>query len=332
MSTAQLRAIEDYNRLLNRNAISHAIRAAVHLGVLRELQNGQRTVEQLSQTLELQEQPLQLLMNVLVETELIENYGADYALSAVARLIPAQASDLGDRYWQYLAGTVKSGVRLPNDDEIPVSERDYLIDMATAEWTNTPVALDAANALELGEIRKQLRVLEIGCGAAVFGAALAHRDPASHLILVDDAESLKRAEKTVEGVEIQNRTRLIEADYTAPDLADQLDNDTFDLVLVAGVLHRHQPDEVERLLGQFRNLVKMGGELCLIDVFPGQDEGNTQRAIMELELFLRTRAGHLQSPAELQNLLKKLSFTDVQFAHLPSSPHCWGLVVATREN
>ena len=332
MSTAQLRAVEDYNRLLNRNAISHTIRAAVHLGIWKELQNGQRTIEQLAETLELQPRPLQLLMNVLVETELIENYGSDYALSAVARLIPDQSQDLGDRFWQYLSGVVKSGTRLPEDDDVPVSERDYLIDTAAAEWTHTPIALDVCDALEMGENRRQLRIAELGCGAGVFGAALAHRDPSSHLILVDDAESLKRAEKTVEGVELQNRARLIQADYASPELPDQLDNDTFDLVVVAGIIHRHEPTEVQEMLKRFRALVKTGGELALVDVFPGNQEGDRQRVIMELELFLRTRSGHLQSPSDLQSTLESMGFTEVQFAHLPASPHCWGLVVATKSS
>ncbi len=330
MSTAQTRAIEDYNRLIHRNAVSHAIRAAVHLGILKALEEGQLTLEQLATKLELNSRPLQLLMNVLVQTELVEKYDDDYALSAVARLIPSQSHDLGDRYWQYLAGVVRHGVLLPADDEVPVRERDYLIDAAASEWTCTPVALDVADALEIGTKRKQLRLLELGCGAAVFGAAIAHRDPTTHIVLVDEAESLKRARKTVEGVELQSRAQFIEADYADPQFVEQFDNAQFDLVLVAGILNRHSVEDVEAMLERFRDLVKVDGEIAIVDIFPGQDEGAQHRAVHELELFLRTKTGTHQNPKGLEESLVKLGFTDIQYAHLPSSPKVWGLIVARR--
>lgn len=330
MSTAQTRAIEDYNRLIQRNAVSHAIRAAVHLGILKALESGQQTLEQLATKLDLSQKPLELLMNVLVQTELVEKYDDDYALSAVARLIPSQAHDLGDRYWQYLSGVIRNGVRLPEDNEIPIQERDYLIDAASSEWTCTPVAMDVADALEIGTKRKQLRLLELGCGAAVFGAAIAHRDPTTHIVLVDKAESLRRARKTVEGVDLQSRAQFIEADYTDPHLVQQLDNDQFDMVLIAGILNRHSAEEVKEMLIRIRELIKVDGEVAIVDLFPGQDDGAQHRAIHELELFLRTKTGSLQDPKILESELMKIGFADIQYAHLPSSPKVWGLIVARR--
>lgn len=330
MSTAQIRAIEDYNRLLHRNAIAHAIRAGVDLGVLRALETGQKTLVELADELDLQPEPLQLLLNVLCQTELLEKYDEDYALSTVARLIPKSVQDLGDRYWQYLTGVVRTGNRLPTDADVPVSERDYLIDSAAAEWTHTPVAMDVAEALEIGSSRRQLRILELACGAAVFGAAMAHRDPESQLVLVDETEPLKRARDTIDGVQLQNRTRYVTADYRSPELIDLLQGETFDLLLLAGVLNRHTSEGVRELLERIRPLLPSGGEIAIVDIFPGQERGDRYRAILELELFLRTTSGKLHSPREIENVLRELGFEKIEYAHLPSAPHVWGLVVARK--
>ena len=102
MSDSQINALLAHYRLHNRNAITHVIRSAVSLGIIAALAEGQKTVDQLAEQLELQVDPLSLLMKVLVETELVEQYGDDFALSTVARLIPRELRDFGDFHWSHL--------------------------------------------------------------------------------------------------------------------------------------------------------------------------------------------------------------------------------------
>ena len=183
MSSAQIKTLEDFIRLQNRNALSHAIRAAVDLGVIGALANGQKTIQELASDLDLQPEPLSRLMKALVETELIEQYGDDFALSTIGRLIPKPFLDFGDDYWQHLSQHVRTGVSLADNDTLPHQEKDYLVNKASEEWTLTPAALDAAQVLDVGKSRRGLRILEIGCGSAVFGVTLLHNDPDSVLNL-----------------------------------------------------------------------------------------------------------------------------------------------------
>ena len=113
MSDSQIKALLAHYRLHNRNAVTHVIRSAVSLGIIEALADGQKTLEQLADQLELQAEPLALLMRVLVETELVEQYGDDFALSTVARLIPRELRDFGDFHWSHLGDFVRSGVNLP---------------------------------------------------------------------------------------------------------------------------------------------------------------------------------------------------------------------------
>jgi len=331
MSTSQQKTLEDFIELQNRNAMVQAIRAIVELGVIGALKNGQRTVEQLATELKVYPEALGRLMDVVVGSELIEKYGEDYALSPVARLIPDRFYDFGDEHWQHLAFHVRTGAPLPICEEIPLVDEDYFANKAGEEWTLTPTALMAATVLDTGKTRRAMRMLEIGCGSAVFGATLAHTDPDGVITLLDDKIGIARARQTVASVGLEHKATFIETDSIGDlDAVPELEGQTYDLVLVAGLIHRMTTGECDRLFRQIFRLVKPDRELAIIDIFPGQDEGEVQRSIFELELGLRTSRGRLHDPLELEKSLKEAGFTQIQFAHLPAAPNYWGLVLAQR--
>ena len=347
MSTSQAKTVDLFVQLQNRNALSQAIRAAVNLGLLKSLAAGQKTVQQLADELDLQPAPLQRLLNVLEQTGLIERYDNDFALSTIARLIPEPYLDFGDRYWEHLSEHVRTGsaLSLPSGqtlktDRLPVAliadadilrDADYLEQKSTEEWMLTPVAIDAAQVLDIGKSRRGLRILEIGAGSAVFSATMAHRDPDSVINLLDTAAGLARSRKMIASVGLERQTEWITTEdiFDLPTVAE-LAGQTFDLVVLAGIIHRLNSVECSNLFNQLQQFVKSNCELVIIDVFRGQKQGDAQLAILELELGLRTQAGQLHEPGELKTMLQAAGFDNLQFAHLPAAPHYWGLLVASR--
>ena len=155
MSSSQQKTLEDFISLQHRNALSHAIRAAVDLGAINALRNGQRTAAQLADELGAHPEALARLMDVVAETELVEKYGEDYALSSIARLIPDRFYDFGDEYWKHLVLHAKTGAPLPVCDEVPVEDIEYIANKTSEEWTLTPTAMVAAQALDIGNSRKK---------------------------------------------------------------------------------------------------------------------------------------------------------------------------------
>ena len=347
MSTSQAKTVDAFVQLQNRNALSQAIRAAVNLGILKSLAAGQKTVQQLADELALQPAPLQRLLNVLEQTGLIERYDNDFALSTIARLIPEPYLDFGDRYWEHLSEHVRTGSALPTSspqslttEALPATSRiqaelprdqEYLNQKATEDWMLTPVAIDAAQVLDIGKSRRGLRILEIGAGSAVFSATMAHRDPDSVINLLDTAAGLERSRKTIASVGLEQQTEWITTEdiFDLPTVAE-LAGQTFDLVVLAGIIHRLNSVECSNLFNQLQQFVKSNCELVIIDVFRGQKQGDAQLAILELELGLRTQAGQLHEPGELKTMLQAAGFGNLQFAHLPATPHYWGLLVGSR--
>ena len=324
MPKSQLKTIETYIDLMNINGAAHGLRTVIRLGVVDALMGGQKTVEELAEKCEIKAEPLEWLLAVACQTGLIERYGDDYALSQVGRMLPTEFRDLGDRYWQHLESYIRTGRRIPEDVEIPQHDGDYLAEAAASEWMVTPAAMEAIQILDIPQSRSGKRILEIGAGSAVFGLAILHHDPTSNLTALDTEENLGRTAKTAGSIGKQDIVQFMAGDYRKAELpANQ-----FDLVVVENVLHRETLLTVQPMLQQINLALSSGGEVAILDVFPGQAKGSLTRDLFQLALHMRMSTGTLHSPQTLQSALKATGFANISFAHLDCPPHIYGLIVA----
>ena len=326
MSDSQLRALQGYVELLAGNAVSHLVRTANLVGILQCLADGQKQLEEIADRCELNKAALERFMPALVQTPLVEQYGEYYALSAVARLIPPTLADLGDSHWQHVSKYLRSGKPLPQIPHVATTEEDYANAALAQEWLQTPAAMSAAAALDIGRHRRGLRVVELGCASAVFSLTFAHADPTSSFVLVDSDSRIALARSGAESLDMTERIEFVEADY----LTAELELRNCDLVLLTSLLHRHSETEVQQLIARAASLLHESGELCIVDIFPGQPRGDQYRSIFELELAMRTTAGQLHSIYFVKEWLQQAGFGDIQFTHLPAPPYLWGLVIGAK--
>jgi ubiquinone/menaquinone biosynthesis C-methylase UbiE len=324
MADSQIRALQGYVELLKNNALAHVVRTANLLGILNALVDGQKQIDEIAKRCRIERNALEPFMAALVQTPLVEQYGEYYALSQVARMIPPQLSDLGDAHWQHLGKFLRTGQALPDLPNLAATEDDYLSAALLHEWMQTPAALSAVSALDIGRHRRGMRVLELGCASGVFSLTFAHNDPTSRFILVDSPERLSLARTGAESLEVSDRIEFVVQDY----LTYEPEPASVDLVILASVIHRHDETQVQELIQRGKKALVRAGELCIVDVFPGQDRGNRFRAVFELELAMRTSSGQAHSAFLLQDWLRSAGFGDIQFTHLPAPPYLWGLIVA----
>ena len=326
MSDSQLRALQGYVDLLSGNAVSHIARVAHLLGILQCLADGQKQLDEIAQRCELNRAALERFMPALVQTPLVEQYGEHYALSQVARIIPPGLADLGDSHWQHLSKYLRTGKPLPQQPHLAATEEDYANAEMAQEWLQTPAALSASAALDFGNHRRQLRVADLGCASAVFSLTFAHADPTSHFVLIDNEQRLAEARRGAESLELADRIEFVEADY----MTVQLPANSFDMVMLVNLIHRHTESEVQFLIAQAVRLLKDEGEVCLVDVFPGQDRGERYRSVFELELAMRTTDGQMHSIYFVKEWMQQSGLVDLQFTHLPAPPYLWGLLLASK--
>jgi 2-polyprenyl-3-methyl-5-hydroxy-6-metoxy-1,4-benzoquinol methylase len=321
--SAQDATLQQYHQWMKINATSHLIRSAKQLGILDELRQGQRTLEQLCEPRVLKSAPTKLLLDALVAIGIVEQYAEDYALARAAHLLCQYDDDLGDSRWQSLPDAVLGKTsRLDHDDQ------RYLNRIAATQWIHTPAAIQAAEVLDVGGDGEPqgISILDLGCGSAVWSCAMAHRDQQAKVTAVDHAEALIAAQSTADSIELNDRFEVLRGSPDTVVLAD----DAFDLVVLAQRLsclgQSHAGDVVARAVAA----CKPGGRVVVIDLFRGPAKANLAETIEALTLDLETEAGQILSLEQTQQLLGEAGLTNIQFTFLAASQLNLGLAIGTK--
>ncbi|MEM8666860.1 MAG: class I SAM-dependent methyltransferase [Planctomycetota bacterium] len=321
--SAQDRTLDHYHHLMQINAASHFMRGARELGVFDELRKGQRTLEQLSEALEIPAHPLDLLLDGLIAVGIVEQYEDDYALSRTAHLLCQYDDDLGDHQWQKLVGRVNdTSPRDSHDDQLRHNQ------VAATQWIHTPAAMQAAEILDIaGEASETpYRVLDLGCGSAVWSCAMAHGNPTVSITCVDQPDALVAAQSTADSIELGDRFTAIAA---APEAA-VLPSDEFDLVLIAQRLSALGDDPAMELLKRAIGACRLGGRVAVIDQFGGPAKPSLAETLEAWRLELTTQAGRVRSLEEIQQVLSDLGLRSVQFAFIEASKSNLGMAVGLK--
>ena len=237
--SAQDRTLDQYHEYMQINSVSHLLRAARDVGIVAELLEGQRTLEQLTENRSLQIRLTTLLLDSLVAIGIVEKYGDDFALSRAAQLLCQYDNDLGDARWSNLADAVKGSRRA--DDNAP-----HFDSLAATQWIHTPSAIQAAEILNIGGEGELAgpAILDLGCGSAVWSCAMAHRDAAATITAVDHAGAIEAAKNMAESIELGQRMTVIEGDAETVELPQ----DKFDIVLLAQRMAALGPDQTDAML------------------------------------------------------------------------------------
>jgi SAM-dependent methyltransferase len=165
----------------------------------------------------------------------------------------------------------------------------------------TPWAWERRRALLLAEARPGERVLDLGCGAGRFVAAV--RDAGADPVGVDIAEAaLERARRNAPGADL----RLLEPDGSLP-----LEHASVELVWCSEVLE-HVAD-TDHLLLEARRVLRPGGRLLATVPFHGRVKA-ALIGLLRFEQHFDPAGQHLRfyTRTSLATTLDRAGFTDVR--------------------
>lgn len=114
--------------------------------------------------------------------------------------------------------------------------------------------------IEQLNLRPGLRVLDLGCGTGTLAVAIAKAEPGVSVVAVDaDESALRRARRKAEEAGVFIEWVRAFADETG------LPRESFDRVVSTLFFHHLSPEDKWKTLEQARCLLKMGGELHILD-------------------------------------------------------------------
>ena len=254
MSEAQKQVIARYYSFLHSVAVVESLKNARHMRIVEVLMDGQKNASQLASECGLDAVSIESIARVLVAIGFLEQYGEDYALSQAARLMVGFDANFGEEIFSALPEYLRNSQSTGN-------HHDYRQCIAGRQWTHTAAAMQAAEVLQIGESRKELKVLELGSSSGVWTAAMAYRDPTMHVTAVDTAGYANQIKTTFESVELLDRLTVVEADYRSWDVP----LGAFDMVILPEVLQLESDADGVTLLGRAADALRPGGEVVIFE-------------------------------------------------------------------
>lgn len=319
------RTLEQYSNWMQTNAASHMMRAARQSGITGLLRQRQHTLQQLCDELSLNTRTTHLLLEGLVAIGFAEQYEDDFTLARAGHLLCQHDEDLGDHRWEQLVSRLKQTE--PGESNSTGDRNLTQNHFAATQWIHTAAAIQAAEILDVGgESSPQgIRILDLGCGAAVWSCAMAHRDPDSTVVAVDSQNRLNAARSTADSIEMGDRFKTIESD----PLNVTIGEGQFDLVVLAQQLSLYSNSDASALLTKAAAATKPGGRVVAPDLYIGPSRAGLTESTGRLAIHLGTSEGQVRDLRTVQQMFQTAGLKDIQFTYLAASREGLGMIVSS---
>jgi ubiquinone/menaquinone biosynthesis C-methylase UbiE len=250
---------------------SGILRAGIQLGVFDQIAAGHGDPASVAAAIGADERGTRILLDALAALGVL-TAGDGYGLTASAEtfLISTRptyiggAADIftGDWAWEHygrLAQVFRQGGTLMDQDAEAPGHEFWVTFADASAGVMAPAAHGLAELLEpwAGE-REELDVLDVACGAGLYGLALARTHPAAQVTLLDWDNVLARAGENVARMGLEDRTRFLEGDAFEVELGGP-----YDVVIASHFLHHFSPERCVKALQRFAAALKPGGRIVI---------------------------------------------------------------------
>ncbi|CAB4243726.1 SAM-dependent methyltransferase [Methylacidimicrobium sp. AP8] len=316
---------------------SRIVRAAVDLGVFSRLAKEPGTAEQVAGSLGISVRGTRALLDGLTALQLLGKEKASYRLLPIAEalLVPGSPDYLGDlvqgsvldQEWDRLAEAVRNGGPAEGVEAVERQKRAeefFPLLIRFLHVVNRGPAIAAAHALGAGASHRGLRVLDIGCGSAVWSLAVGHADPEARVTAVDFPGVLAHTRRYVERHGMADRYEYLPGNIQEVSLPES----EYDLAILANILHSEGEAKSRRLLGRVAEALRPAGRIAIAEFLPNRERtGPLDPVLFGLRMVLNTEEGGIFSAEEYGEWLAEADFPVVESFEIGShSP----LLVASR--
>lgn len=296
------------------------LRAAFELKVFDALADGPHGAAAIAAAIGADQRAVGVFLGAAAAVGLLESDGVEFALPeggerflvSTSREYAGHAARVNVSDWEWdalrdLAGVVRQGGATISPDACApgfpfweiFAEQGTFVTRAAAEGM-----LDALEPWASG--RPGARVVDIGCGHALFGLAFAQRYPNSSLVGLDWPNVLPLARKHAERIGVAERVELIEGDAFTVRLPG-----TYDLVILANLLPMFSERRGTDLLRRLARSLRPDARLALVAFTVGERPPADEHAAHMLSLLMLalTREGKAHPVAAYRRMLAAAGFS-----------------------
>jgi SAM-dependent methyltransferase len=305
------------------HAEARILQSAVSLGVFDTLEGSPQTAEAVANSLKLDAQATELLLNALSALNILQKHGSSFSLAESVKPYLLRSSprylggmilfeDLSWRYWEKLPDAIRTGKPAraanmyqehPRETEIFINAMDSLV-----KARGDTEAL--ASALEWADVES---FLDIGSGPATYPIALCRRFPRIRATIFDLPGTLKITDRYVRQAQLAERITLISGDYRKDPIPGQ-----FDVIFLSNIIHGEDYSGNRALIAKLTGNLKSAGRIVIKDHI--LDDSRTHPpvgAIFSLLMLLTTDGGRCYSFREIKNWMQLAGLKEVRQIDLP---------------
>lgn len=282
-----------------------AVDAARDLGIFDHLQKTPSTPAQIAKALDMELRPLSTLLQALkVCGAVTASTGGSYSVEPMALFIA--------EHWRGLANRLRRGEPAVGFDTIAGASKMYGGVVADLGERQREAALLAANELAAGH----LDILDLAAGALPWSLAIVEREPTCRVTAVELPGVIDTTARVLAGCAHRAAFTLREGDVFSIDL----DDDRFDLVVIAGFCHLFGEEKNRAVVRRAHRALRPGGRLAIIDVVPEDEMDERILNFYRLSLLLRTAEGQVYPFSSFAAWMSEAGLVDVDRRALSGSP------------
>nr|WP_277608097.1 class I SAM-dependent methyltransferase [Streptomyces boncukensis] len=307
------------------------LRAGVELGVFDALADGPLGAEELAGAVGAPARAVRVLLGASAACGLLGCADGRYALPEggaellvssspqfAGHAVRINASDWEWEAMRDLAAAVRKGGTLLAPDATEPGFgywRDFAADGTFV--TRASAAVLAEENRDWAEARPEPRVLDVGCGHALFGLDFALRHPGAVVHGLDRPDVLEAARARAGELGLAERTVFLAGDAFTATL-----DGPYDLVVAANLLPLFPEDEGTALLRRLAGALRPGGRLVTVGfaVDGGPPEAEHAAHLLSLLMLVATPGGEAHSLAATRRMLAGAGLAEVSARRVDPLP------------
>jgi ubiquinone/menaquinone biosynthesis C-methylase UbiE len=312
------------------------ISAAVSNKVFDALQNGAKTVEQVSKQTGASVRGLRAIMDALVGLELLKkDRKGKYSLTpeseaflisnkpgTVAGFFSSILPQLNSR-WLRLSDAVRDGrpVVAVNEETEGTEFFSQLVENIIP--MSYGGAQKLADHLKVSKTKDQLRVLDLAAGSGIWGIALAEKSPRVRVAAVDWAGMIPTTKQITRKFGVSDRFEFIGGDLLEANFGNG-----YDIATLGHILHSEGEQRSRQLLKKTFGALKPGGTIAIAEWLVNDRRTEPTHSLMfAVQMLVNTERGDTFSFNEIKSWLEDAGFKKVRKLEAPGpSP----LLLATK--
>jgi SAM-dependent methyltransferase len=311
------------------------IAAAVNNKVFDSLEQGPKTVAQISKETGSSQRGLRMIMDALVGLELLGKNHNEYSLMPESRafLLSNKPRSLAGFFGLNTMQLVQKWAQL---DEVVRTGRPAMAVNKEGEGTNFfsglvenimpmnfPCAQTLGDHLQLAKVKTPVQVLDIAAGSGIWGIVLAQKSPQVHVTAVDWSGMIPTTKRITQKFGVADRFKFVGGDILEADFGTG-----YDVATLGHILHSEGEERSRRLLKKTFSALKSGGTIAIAEWLVNDDRTEPLPGLMfAVNMLVNTEKGDTFSFNQIKSWLEEAGFKDARTVDTPTdSP----LVLATK--